>query len=163
MRMSYVLAAPELMTAAATDLAAIGSAVDAAHAAAAAPTTGLIPAAADEVSTGIAALFGAHAQDYQAQARQAAAVQGQFVANLTGSAGAYASAEDAIHAFLVALAQGNSAVFLTLEQPLVQFAMTSDTPLGGVAFLSIFQLAIPFFINLVILNAISQALTGQPI
>ena len=55
--MSYVLAAPELMTAAATDLAAIGSAVDAAHAAAAAPTTGLIPAAADEVSTGIAALF----------------------------------------------------------------------------------------------------------
>jgi hypothetical protein len=161
--MAYVIAAPEMMEAASTDLATIGSTLNAAHMAAATPTVALVPAAADEVSAGIAALFSAHAQDYQAQAAKAAAAQGQFVANLTGSAGAYASAEDAIHAFLVALAQGNSAVFLTLEQPLVHFAMTSDTPLGGVAFLSIFQLAIPFFINLVILNAISQAITGQPI
>jgi PE family len=37
---SYVIAAPELMSAAATDLAAIGSEMDAAHTAAAASTTG---------------------------------------------------------------------------------------------------------------------------
>ena len=39
--MSYVIATPELVTAAATDLSNIGSAVTAANAAAAAPTTGL--------------------------------------------------------------------------------------------------------------------------
>jgi hypothetical protein len=174
----YVIATPELMKAAATDLAAIGSAVDAAHLVAAGPTTGVTPAAADEVSTGIAALFSQHAQEYQAQATKAAAVQGQFVANLTGSAGAYASAEDAIHAFLVALAQGNSAVGLAIERPLIQFVEGLAEGSGswidsvpgplrpfviGVPFLSIFAVAIPFFINLEILNAISQALTGQPI
>ena len=40
-RMSYVIATPELVSAAATDLSNIGSAVTAANAAAAAPTTGL--------------------------------------------------------------------------------------------------------------------------
>ena len=42
--MSYVIAALEMMTSAASDLAAIGSNVDAAHAAAAARTTSVIPA-----------------------------------------------------------------------------------------------------------------------
>ena len=39
--MSYVIAAPELMTAAATDLANIGSTLNAANVAAAASTTGV--------------------------------------------------------------------------------------------------------------------------
>ncbi|HWS94792.1 MAG TPA: PE domain-containing protein, partial [Mycobacterium sp.] len=39
--MSYVIAAPEMMTAAATDLATIGSDLSAAHTAAAASTVGL--------------------------------------------------------------------------------------------------------------------------
>ncbi|HWS93014.1 MAG TPA: PE family protein, partial [Mycobacterium sp.] len=50
--MSSVIAAPELINTAATDLANIGSNLSAAHTAAAAPTTAVIPAAADEVSAG---------------------------------------------------------------------------------------------------------------
>jgi hypothetical protein len=55
--MSYVIAAREMMTAAAADLATIGSDLSMAHAAAAVPTVALVPAAADEVSAGIAHLF----------------------------------------------------------------------------------------------------------
>jgi len=91
--MSLVTAAPELITAAAADIANIGSTVNAAHIAAATPTAAVIPAAADEVSSSIAHLFSQHAQDYQALAGQAAAFHDQFVQHLTSSAGSYASAE----------------------------------------------------------------------
>jgi hypothetical protein len=93
--MSLVTAAPELITVAATDLASIGSTVNAAHLAAATPTTAVIPAAADEVSSGIAHLFSQHAQDYQALAGQAAAFHEKFVQQLTSSAGSYSHAEAA--------------------------------------------------------------------
>jgi len=162
--MSYVLSAPVLMTAAATDLAAIGSAVAAAHAAAAAPTTGLIPAAADEVSTGIAALFSIHAQDYQALAIKVAAAQGQFVTNLTTSAGAYASAENALTSFLQGLGQGylalGNAVFTPLER-LIENG--SPPPLGDVALVAFIGLLIPYTVSVILLNEIITALTGQPI
>ena len=98
--MSYVIAAPEMMTSAASDLAAIGSNVDAAHMVAATRTTSVIPAAADEVSTGIAQLFSQHAANYQALAGQAAAFNDQFVQHLTTSAGAYAATEAANAALL---------------------------------------------------------------
>jgi predicted RecA/RadA family phage recombinase len=91
--MSYVTANPEMMTAAASDLASIGSNVDAARMVAAARTTSVIPAAADEVSAGIAHLFSQHAQDYQAMAGKAAAFQEQFVQHLTAGAFSYASVE----------------------------------------------------------------------
>jgi hypothetical protein len=55
--MPYVIAAPETMTSAATDFATIGSNLSAAHIAVAAPTVAVLPAAADEVSAGIAHLF----------------------------------------------------------------------------------------------------------
>ena len=58
--MSYVIAAPEMMTSAAADLATIDSDLSAAHTAAATQTTGVLAAAEDEVSTAIAALFSAH-------------------------------------------------------------------------------------------------------
>ena len=77
--MSYVIAAPEMMTSAATDLATIASNVSAAHMVAAARTTSVIPAAADEVSTSIAHLFSQHAASYQAMAGQAAAFNNQYV------------------------------------------------------------------------------------
>jgi hypothetical protein len=54
--MSYLSAAPEFLASAATDLANIGSALTDANAAAAAPTTGLLAAGADEVSTVVASL-----------------------------------------------------------------------------------------------------------
>ena len=98
--MSYVIAAPEIMTSAATDLSNIGSSVSAAHMAAAARTLAVVPAAADEVSTGIAHLFSQHAADYQAMAAQAAAFHEQFVQNLTAGAFSYASIETAIISYL---------------------------------------------------------------
>jgi hypothetical protein len=57
--MSFVMAVPEVLGTAATDLTNIGSALSAANAAAAAPTTGILAAAEDEVSAAIAALFSA--------------------------------------------------------------------------------------------------------
>jgi len=68
-----VIAAPEMMVSAATDLASIGSTLNVANAAAPAPTTGILVAAEDEVSAAIAALFSAHGQGFQALTAQAAA------------------------------------------------------------------------------------------
>ena len=48
--MSFVTTQPEALSAAATSLAGIGTTMSAQNAAVAAPTTGVIPAAADEVS-----------------------------------------------------------------------------------------------------------------
>src|ERR1700730_6700399 len=93
--MSFVFATPDLVTAAASDLAGIGSAIGAAHAAAAVPTTGLLAAAADEGSVQIAAVFAAHAEGYQALSAQAATFHDQFVSALTTGAAAYAAAEAA--------------------------------------------------------------------
>jgi hypothetical protein len=98
--MSSVTAAPELISTAATDLANIGSNLSAAHKAAAASTVTVLPAAADEVSAGIADLFSQHAQGYQALAGKAVAFQQQFAQHLTASAGSYASAEAANAAVL---------------------------------------------------------------
>ena len=93
--MSYVIAAPEMMAAAAGDLATIGSDLRAAHTAAAAQTTGMLAAAEDEVSAAIAAVFSAHGQGFQALGAQAAAFHAQFVQALKSSAGPYASVEAA--------------------------------------------------------------------
>jgi PE family len=46
---SYVATQPEMLSTAAGDLQGIGSAVSAGNAAAAGPSTGVVPAAADEV------------------------------------------------------------------------------------------------------------------
>lgn len=93
--MALVNVQPELLIAAAGDLQGIGGAVNAGNAAAAAPTTGVMPAAADEVSALTAAQFAAHAQMYQAVAAQAAAIHEQFVATMQASAGSYALTEAA--------------------------------------------------------------------
>ena len=93
--MSFVSAQPEDLTAAAGNLQGIGSAVTAQNAAAAAPTTGVVPAAADEVSALTALQFAAHAQTYQAISAQAAAIHDMFVSTLGNSAGSYAATEAA--------------------------------------------------------------------
>ncbi len=93
--MSFLFAQPEMLGAAATDLASIGSAISTANAAAAAATTRVLAAGADEVSAAVAALFSGHAQTYQALSTQAAAFHQQIVQTLTSTAGAYASAEAA--------------------------------------------------------------------
>lgn len=88
--MSYVTVVPELLDSAAMDLAAIGSTLSAAQTAAATPTLGVLPAAADEVSASIASLFTSYAADYQRLAGQAAAFHTQFVGALNSSGSAYA-------------------------------------------------------------------------
>ena len=93
--MSLVIAAPEALVAAASDLANLGSTLGTANAAAAARTTGVLAAAEDEVSTAIAALFSEHAQGFAALSARAAAFHGQFVQALTAAAGSYAGAEAA--------------------------------------------------------------------
>ncbi len=74
-------------------MAGIGSAISAANAAALAPTSVLAAAGADEVSAAVAALFSAHAGQYQQLGARAALFHEQFVQALTGAASAYASAE----------------------------------------------------------------------
>src|ERR1700757_4151857 len=93
--MPRLVAAPELITTAATDLGNISSALNAAHAAAATQTTGTLAAAEDEVSAAIAAVFSAHGQGFQALGAQAAAFHEQFVQALTVGAGSYVGAEAA--------------------------------------------------------------------
>lgn len=91
--MSFVIAVPEALTMAASDLANIGSTINAANAAAALPTTGVVAAAADEVSAAVAALFGSYAQSYQAFGAQLSAFHAQFVQSLTNGARSYVVAE----------------------------------------------------------------------
>jgi PE family protein len=98
--MSYVIAVPEMMTAAATDLAGIGSELSEAHLAAAPPTVALMPAAADEVSAGVAHLFSRYAEDFHGLAAQAAAFNDQFVQNLRADAFSYTDIEAALTALL---------------------------------------------------------------
>ncbi|CMP99574.1 type VII secretion system ESX-5 target PE18 [Mycobacterium tuberculosis] len=93
--MSFVTTQPEALAAAAGSLQGIGSALNAQNAAAATPTTGVVPAAADEVSALTAAQFAAHPQIYQAVSAQAAAIHEMFVNTLQMSSGSYAATEAA--------------------------------------------------------------------
>jgi hypothetical protein len=93
--MSFVTTQPEALAAAAGNLQAIGAALNAQSAAASAPTTGVVPAAADEVSALTAAQFAAHASMYQSISAQAEAIHEAFVATLNTSANSYAATEAA--------------------------------------------------------------------
>jgi hypothetical protein len=57
------------------------------------PTTAVVAAADDEVSAGVAALFGAFGQEYQAVSAHTQAFHEQFVNLLNAGAGAYVSTE----------------------------------------------------------------------
>ena len=93
--MSFVTTQPEALSAAATSLTGIGTTMSAQNAAVAAPTTGVIPAAADEVSALTATQFAVHAQMYQTVSAQAEAIHQLFVSTLGTSATAYAATEAA--------------------------------------------------------------------
>lgn len=94
--MSFLTTQPEELAAAAGKLETIGSAMVAQNAAAAAPTTtGVIPAAADEISVLQASLFTAYGTLYQQVSAEAAAVYDLFVKTLGVSAGTYAATEAA--------------------------------------------------------------------
>ena len=93
--MSFVSTQPTELTAAAENLQGIGSSLTAQNSAVAAPTTGVLPAAADEVSALTAAQFATHGQMYQAISAQAAVIHEMFVNTLATSGGSYAATESA--------------------------------------------------------------------
>ncbi|MGA8327905.1 MAG: PE family protein [Mycobacterium sp.] len=93
--MTFVTAQPEMLTAAAGQLQQIGVIVAARNAAAATPTIGVVPAAADEVSALTATQFSAHATSHQTVSVQACMIDEMFVRMLAASGDSYASTEAA--------------------------------------------------------------------
>lgn len=151
--MSALLVTPELMAQAATDLSAIGSSVNAAHLVAAAPTLSVLPAAADEVSAGIAHLFSGYAKDYQKLAGKAATFQERFAQHLSASADSYVSAEAANMALLLkpltaipTPVAAATAVQSTLND-LMQLVTNTELLLGAAAVASIALLAVSGFLS----------------
>ena len=88
---SFVIAGPEALAAASAEVGGIGSSIREATAAAAYSTTTVLPAAQDEVSAAISALFGTYGQEYQALSAQAAVFHQDFVSLLAAGGGAYAT------------------------------------------------------------------------
>ena len=134
--MSFVIAAPEFVTAAASDLANVGSTITTANAAAAAPTTGVLAAGADEVSATVATLFGAHGQAYQAISAQTAAFHQQFVQLINSGAGSYAAAEAANASPLQSTQQDllgviNAPTQAALGRPLIENGANATAPGGS--------------------------------
>jgi len=91
--MSFVIAAADLVQGAAQDLAGIHASLAEAASVVAGPTTGVVPAAADEVSAAISAMFGNFGQEFQLLSAQAQAFHAQFVSLMNAGVGAYVSTE----------------------------------------------------------------------
>jgi hypothetical protein len=91
--MSFVTTQPEALTAAAGNLQGIGSTLAAQNAGAAAPTTGVVPAAADEVSALQATQFTAYGNLYQQISSEATAINQAFVQMLGLSGDSYGTTE----------------------------------------------------------------------
>jgi hypothetical protein len=104
--MPYVVTQPHAMMAAAADVAAIGTTINEANAAAARTTTGLAAAAADDVSEAVTTLFNAYAHEGQAFIGQAAVFHNEFAAALAAAGNAYANAEVTSVRALAALLAG---------------------------------------------------------
>lgn len=91
--MSFLMAQPEVLGAAARELHGINASVREGSSAVAAATTGVVPAAADVVSILTAQQFSRHGQVFQEISAQAAVVREQLVTMLGISAGSYAATE----------------------------------------------------------------------
>jgi len=90
---SFVSVTPQTVAAAADKLESIGSALSAANAVAAVPTTGMTAMAADDVSVAVQSMLATYAQGYQALGAQAAAFHSWFAQAVSGGAVAYAEVE----------------------------------------------------------------------
>ncbi len=93
--MSIVIARPEVLAVAAAEMQSLNASMAAGNAAAAAPTTGVVPAAADVVSMLTAAHFASHARLYQEVSAQAAALRELLATTLGVSAASYDATEAA--------------------------------------------------------------------
>jgi broad specificity phosphatase PhoE len=151
--MSFLLVAPDILESAAADITQIGSTVGAGNLAAAIPRTQLTAAAADEVSAAIAAVFGAHAKEYQAAAALAATYHEQFARGLSSAAASYVRAEASIDTTL----QGVVTAVNTAASNGFQTLVYGPTHTAGEAWInsSIGQALDP------IINAPTDALSGR--
>lgn len=93
--MPFVHTVPEMLSAVAGNLHAVGETLNAQNAAAAPSTTCVVPAAADEVSALTAMQFAAHAYLYQSVSAHAAVVHHMFVTALAAASASYAATEAA--------------------------------------------------------------------
>lgn len=91
--MSFLRAQPDVLYAVAGELHSVNAAVREGSSAAATPTTGVTPAAADVVSILTAAQFVSHAQLFQEISAEAGTVREQLATTLGISAGSYAATE----------------------------------------------------------------------
>lgn len=129
--MSYVTIQPPALETAAGALSVISTTLTEAVATAAAPTTGLLMAAADEVSTAIADFFSAYGQDFQSISAEVSALYEGLVSKLTATADYYANAEAANAAQLV---QSATAGLYTPPMPSVvppAFLQNTAIVMGG--------------------------------
>ncbi len=122
--MSFLTTVPEELLAAAAQLGAIGSSLSAQNAGAAAPTTAIAPAAADQVSQLQAGIFGAYGTLYQQIAAEAQAMHEQFVNTLGLSSGTYSATE---------AANASSSAASSPIGSLTAFLNNASTFLGGPA------------------------------
>ncbi len=136
--MSSIAVFPEAVSAAAADVANIGRALSAANAAATVPTTNLLAAGTDEISTAVASLFSGHGQAYQRLANQLMAFHDQFAQALTAGASAYTGAEATNASPLQTVEQNalgliNAPTQTLLGRPLIGdgAAGTATNPNGG--------------------------------
>lgn len=116
--MSLLTIAPDIASAASTRLEDLGTDLRKAASAAARPTTAVLAPAVDEVSEAITALFGTHAQEFQAVSAKAAAFHDQFVASLNNGVATYIHAE-AENAHQILASIGNTPLQNLLELPSV--------------------------------------------
>jgi hypothetical protein len=91
--MSFLFTDPNALTSASGSMLNIGTGMASSNAAAAGPTLGVVPAAADPVSALTAGHFLSHAALYQAISAQAAQVHEQLVSTLGSNSSAYTAAE----------------------------------------------------------------------
>ncbi|SPM27245.1 PE family protein [Mycobacterium terramassiliense] len=119
--MSFATVAPETALQAAQDLADIRALLVEAASSAAAPTTRVVPAAADEVSAAISAVFGDFGREFQWLSAQAQAFHAEFVSLLDGGVAAYISTE---------IANAEQAVASTMSAP-AQATVVSPLVAGG--------------------------------
>src|SRR5262249_21943466 len=115
---SFLIATPQALTVASSDLSGIGEAISQATAMAAPSTTGLLPAALDGGTHAISQAFGRLGQDFQARSAQSAAFHAEFVRLMSAGAGAYAAAEATNASPLASLEDLLSPVKLATGRPL---------------------------------------------
>ena len=93
--MSFVTAEPGALDATAGELTGLGTTMSSSSAAAAPATTGVMPAAADEVSALTALQFSTHGGMYQAVSAVSDVIHGLFTATMASSGASYDAAEAA--------------------------------------------------------------------